>query len=644
MKVIINISIVTSLIIGFNLVGRILLSCTGLKINTNKIDLVSIILGLLMSVFIYAAYLTNFKTVLCGIPVILIMIWLFNKGVNKITFNKQYLNKWNYKTLLVILIPTWIWTLFYYVQFNEYTFFENSIYSVHPDMLFYVAIGELLNQTGAENTIGNLNLIETGLECSPYHYFEIYLNNMIQTIFNLNGVISYIQILFPLSLSLISMIISFILKDFLPKIKTHQLIICSFLLVFVGGFSLPISIIEAGGYSMILPNQAVAKYSYPFIFILISIWSLFRESSFKFTLYLWITAVISYTTFAPIAFAMVTTFLINFFFISKSRLKFNYIIFIANIIPICFLVIFYRTFPLIEALNIMKIDVSLALSMSYLELKEFVNIFFGSHIYYWLDYGIYALLFIFIVFHNKKIKSFSYSLKLVINNKLIVPVLIFWGGLLCWGLLRNVHVNAFQTFLVPIALTSNALILILFVSVLAKHDINKKLKILMIMFMFFVSLSGFYKTINDSYIFNRERFSSFKCSSKFYDRTNTVLKKDLMYNNKIAIFNPIKIYSEAYPIGEFLFLQNSKTVLMCISPEILSKDEITNVVAPFHQFKIKNSYMKIENAQLAFIKKNKISYFLTRDKDLVPNNMLEISSLVCEDNENNYFFYKLTTK
>ena len=108
-----------SLLIGFNIGGRILLSCTGLKINTNKIDIVSTILGLLISIFIYAAYLTGFKTVLWGIPIIIILIWLFYYENNKIKFNKEFLNKWNFRTHFHVLIEKSIWPIFYYVQFFE---------------------------------------------------------------------------------------------------------------------------------------------------------------------------------------------------------------------------------------------------------------------------------------------------------------------------------------------------------------------------------------------------------------------------------------------------------------------------------------------------------------------------------------------
>jgi hypothetical protein len=226
----------------------------------------SSILGLILSVLLYALIKSEFKTVL--IILIPFLVYLFIKFKS----NKVDKYKFNYEKNNVLLILLVFGICFLYQFIGIFNFNTLNLNYVFGDTYLYSSFSENLYLYGAENNQISINTFNNGNlnNLSPYHYPELWLTALLKQIFNIPTVLIYQLATIPILISIYFLIIYNALKD-LYNNKLY-VFITVFILLFVSELYIPI-INSIASLSFMSEQSMMGNFNHKlgFVFIIILI-------------------------------------------------------------------------------------------------------------------------------------------------------------------------------------------------------------------------------------------------------------------------------------------------------------------------------------------------------------------------------------
>ena len=182
----------------FYVVGSLITSLYRNKDNDSFYDaFVSLIVGFLAVVVVYALIKTNGNTVLLFVPVIGCLYWIMNR--NNISLRVPTIRT-NIAPILTILSVS-VLAYFYYLFLASKTSIN---YIPHFDDVFYVFLGEKISNYGIETTNSLYSVDLTGtINATPYHYSELWLNSLLSNVFHLNPMFSFAVVLRSIFLTIL---------------------------------------------------------------------------------------------------------------------------------------------------------------------------------------------------------------------------------------------------------------------------------------------------------------------------------------------------------------------------------------------------------------------------------------------------------
>ena len=201
------------------------------------------LLGLMLSVIIYSLINSSFKTIhilLVLIIIFFILEFLLFKRKNAqavVLQSHMYMENKNDTAMLQKICFLFLISLFIYVWFATEVLKWSGNFNYllnYNDKVYYSNISMMLGLTGQENRNGINNLLDFnyhGLE--PYHYFEMWLNAMLSSVY---GSLHFVT-LYLLTYTLTNFIVVlgiFALTERMCKVNL-RIQVCVFMFLFTGG-------------------------------------------------------------------------------------------------------------------------------------------------------------------------------------------------------------------------------------------------------------------------------------------------------------------------------------------------------------------------------------------------------------------------
>ena len=210
--------------------------------NLNKVFFIKIVIGLLSLTVIYASIKANLNSILSGLVMLSICyLIVVRKTIN---FNSSQL-KFEIKQFVLYIFATIV-----FVSFAYFIIFPNS-YNVHPDYLFYGALGDYLKLYGKENLF--LSISPDLSKNELYHYSNEWCVALISNFSNLNGTEAFLYIFLPTTFSILYIGIVY-LTELITKSKSFYTYLIAALFFVISsmslGESLP-SILNIGDFNIL---------------------------------------------------------------------------------------------------------------------------------------------------------------------------------------------------------------------------------------------------------------------------------------------------------------------------------------------------------------------------------------------------------
>lgn len=237
-------------IIIFFLIGSLIMHLvkgTIRKVSYRNISLDTmfwaIFTGIITVTSIYAIALTQFKTILLPVPLLLLFFHYkkYEKPIQSDTNNKKVCYP---KSLAIFFLTSIVFYWTYYLM-GFISLDENIVKYIEADSAFYGRAANYLNYSKSENiSLDYLNI--SGTDVQPYHYGDLWLIAFFEKVLGVNSIIITIAVVYPL------LLITFIL-GFLSYIKP---LIYSYVnrIIFYGViFFIPL----IGGFSIMYPSFLV---------------------------------------------------------------------------------------------------------------------------------------------------------------------------------------------------------------------------------------------------------------------------------------------------------------------------------------------------------------------------------------------------
>jgi len=185
----------------------------------NETFIAKLISGLIIFVLIYSVIRSKGNTVniILIVPLSFFLYYLRSNILDKRKKNLRGFMLSIRNEISLIGLTLFYCLLWYIWQFSLYIniFGKEIVYAPFGDSIFYTDIITSLKNNGAENisTIKNL-LFNTGLERTPYHYFELWVSAGISDLFNVNAATVFLLITPVLLFALTSILLFVIAKHF----------------------------------------------------------------------------------------------------------------------------------------------------------------------------------------------------------------------------------------------------------------------------------------------------------------------------------------------------------------------------------------------------------------------------------------------
>ncbi len=399
----------------------------------------NLFVGMLAITTIYACIFTMGKTLLIGLLLIATIYLIYQKNTISYSFSKYLLKYYDYKFILISSLGAFLlfaWEGSFYLKLHGFPYAMPF-----PDTLFYSKISAFLSITGEENLFcyehwisGNQNT-----SISLYHFFELWLNNLITNTFGLLNMSTYILVTqLVLAYACFIGILSWI--EYHRKIQFYHLIIVFFLL-FVESVFFEIynqhDKLQYLQYIRVSLLGHISKKTAIYFFCFMAFMLQYQRQKYVEGFFILLCVPILSITALPAVFGGLGVW--SLFLISRQ--KSNY----KLLISLLFTAIFIGLFNILFAQKDAAISPSRTLSTIFLysasDIRPKINLFIGI----WLQIGILYLPFgVVLLFQGKKL--------LTQLRKDILLIFIFFSisitGLISWILFFHMK-DMIQAFMMP---------------------------------------------------------------------------------------------------------------------------------------------------------------------------------------------------
>jgi hypothetical protein len=149
---------------------------------------------------------------------------IISNPLKEISYAKEI---YNIKKIIICSIPIYIVACLTIFQNDSFLFQDQ-----HPDFLFYVDFADGILKTGNENIFRESNVFfpELFSGCSPYHYFELWLNVIVNEVFGYSSLVSLCVVTYPI-LQVVCLI--GVIELLGKQLKFRYLLVISFLFLFI---------------------------------------------------------------------------------------------------------------------------------------------------------------------------------------------------------------------------------------------------------------------------------------------------------------------------------------------------------------------------------------------------------------------------
>ena len=586
--------------------------------------------GQLFFVAVMAIFCTKGKTVFIAYPFIY-AFYLFHSKKVKSTFILENIKRkqfsWsNIALAFVLIFFAFSWSFFVSADFDAYGVLNIPSFNIGESLdyyHFYTNVGYFIQESGNENIHRVKNVLSDDFTLStPYHYYDLWLNNFFSTVFNAN----YLKIQYFVSRPLMlgtTLLGVLSIAEFYSTVKVkHVFYTISF--AFVGPLFLSFLQDKISFFAFINPffdfllciTPHKTAYYYSFIIAgLLFLKSRRWVNAQLFFVALPIASITAFPALMSLSFALPIVLLI-FKFIDKKQLIFLYILIVGASV---FFAIPYLT-------N----------NASNIKLYSFTDLFFdsikdsslSSFLIMSIKSGIHKALYfvpLFLLLWLLLVVIFRGRIKesLVENKILIVSLFfVFLGGIVAWNTLNTLH-DSYQLLIHPMSVLINS---IFFFALFRALNI-KKLKIITHLILFLCV------SVNLALALTRihaDRAESNPFSNDYLEALEKI-SNDKIGLQIVASYRPSIIYSDRYFQGAHIYFFGHQLQLFKNDIGFIGIDDFNihfeykdsykikrteNLIKEFgfyhfvEEQKKKGIYHTVEQYQIDFLREYKIAYLV----------------------------------
>lgn len=585
-------------------------------------------LGIVALATCYALFYTKGQSVLILFIVLTILLAL-EKIVRFNTFSfKTLLQNINVKPyILNVMIPSiffFVWEGFFMFKTGNFNF------TLPPsDYHHYSEISSALSITGQENIFGIKNtLLDTFYGTTPYHYFELWFNNITANSFNIPNIISLMLICFPVFFTLSYIGFCAIFEKYNTVGVKEKLL--SILLFGIGGVFLQfyslIPYLGSGQLLCVIPIDTYYRkyiFYYPFV---IGFWLLFENKKIVPAFIILLSLIVISAGALPGIISGILLFVITCLFSKrydkKSLVKLTLY---SLLISIAWVGFYYITSNKEVSVNNLDELVAIETWKNGSTYKTIANIYVLTI----LQYSLYFLPFMIIFLFMKKQHLWDALKQKKLPSHIVWVSVLFFTSLSCWAFMHLTG-NARQFF-------SNGFAVVLCVWIILQ--LSKKNSSSNFIWGIVILLTS----INYYYAFNNNLKSSSKINNDDYlIEVNTSLEKI----EKNVVVGGILFSKEEtnditqrrdkafhiYPLAHYTNLSSKIVDVQNLSvfdaPELADKTKEKRFkhlinVTPFYQFvtqqKQRNTFKNIEASQKRFIDEFDLDFIVLRKNAVIPS-------------------------
>lgn len=598
---------------------------------------ISLLLGLVISISVFAIMVTKGKTSMWGILGFVIYgLYLFkrenhtNSNNNTSTINLSDL--FNLLALgLVVFIP---------FSWNKIPFGENLYPGYMGDYLYYADIGEFAFLTGNENIFSVSNLFGKEYQgASPYHFFDIWLNVLLAQIANL----PYVSVLETVVWAIFRFILAVGILGIVEKyFKINPLIVCLCTLV----------LFFAAWYFPIFNNLDFLRYNAKLLQSVadgkkIAATGLFFVAFYIFWIYNYPKAALCFLmagSFASVGNVMGISgglFLFGVFKLFQKDSKMGIWIFAISFIGLIFTVLFFKLFgsgfPAIDYDSIIK----------HLIENPLVKIKF------WISYLATGLIYNFLLVGLFCFSIYKLGINILSKNTcqlILILVLILIAGAGAAALFTGEFQDGDQFYMNVYIPTIMLLVITSFIFLKKILNVSPILN--------YITIAGFalYAAFQGFATFNSEQtniqFWASNYSKKYLMEIKSTLSNiknpigasiniigpDPFYHKKYYIYNPLGYYLNTIAKGyHTIGLSYYEICTECPGFKFLcDRDHFA-----FYQYVLKKekSTISVDSLKIEFIKEFKIDYLIVESGGIIPHGLENSLQLAAKDKTSGESFY-----
>ncbi|MFM7023924.1 MAG: hypothetical protein ACKOXB_13215 [Flavobacteriales bacterium] len=564
--------------------------------------------------------------------------------------------------LLLLLVLMFVFSWIFYASTDpkgSYLVHIPNIFDPNKDFYFYSTIGHFMMVTGVENEVHAHTLTHDSYHvATAYHYYELWLNNLISLLTNGISVkrlylVTYPLITFTSAIGIISV------AEFFGKIKFRNVLI-GLCFLFMGGVFFQVLadkyafFANLSFYDDFLCNMTPNKVGHWYSFIIAALILMCNKKWGTAMLFMLALAVAYYTAFVTMFFAAFTGIWVLRFTKQIDRKLFFQLL----LTLLCFVVLFFSFYEFVNKAIIHRggTDIKSALEpllhtndlMAFVKSKiSFIGV---TVIYYSLLYFLPVVL---LLLFRKHLQ--------IKNEKFIFPVfiltiLIVTGGLMGWVILSDLA-NSEQIFIHSASITLNMSLIFLFFILIRNTNHLKSRYILYsgIFIIAFLNSGNALRRINDS----RNCYHGY--SEEYLGKTGAIMQSNddlkmvaivraphifnsLLNKHTTTTLNGCYLQFFSNDVG-ILPIDDLDIPLTTNDPKMLLLEKNAIAMGGFFQYvrreKEKGVFVSKEQSQLTFIKENNIRYLIMEKNTVLPSSLLAIIGDRIADPKSKEVFYTL---
>jgi hypothetical protein len=425
---------------------------------------VRLLAGLIMFAVTYAVICSSFKTINTGFLILFFLYLYFHyRKHGKINFKAdRFTSLADWKKVSLFLFVSGV----FFVSWEFPGFVKGGIFNYSfvdlKDFVYYADVSHYIKVSGQENLYASANIMSADYSgTTPYHYFELWLNNLAATVFVSNPLSALLLIIFPVFFITLYAGILAIVEIYKPV--TSSMLLLGFLLLFCSGLFLSVyehnNFLKQSMAYAAIPLIYFRKLSIYMIFFIAALLSLHYKKPLLFFLSLLSLPLTSSDTMFGIAGCSASLILFNSFLKIYPKEDRNKIILLVAS-TFLFIGLFYL---ILGNKKIISGDVHGLFNVNQLvsaeSLHRYVSIFVATAILFLLSYGPWLVSVWFLKIDIRK------NMDATLPKLIITACLTMFFSLCAWALLHRT-LNSYQFFKNISLAFSNCIVIFLMIKIL----------------------------------------------------------------------------------------------------------------------------------------------------------------------------------